>query len=76
MLVGRGAGPFLGYAWKARRTKSERPLAPFVSPTVQYLPLFAAAGKVAAADVIGSYTQRSGNLSGVHGARFLWGAMA
>ena len=38
--------------------------------------LFAAAEKVAAADVCGSYTQRSGNFSGVHGARFLWGAMA
>ena len=45
-------GPFLRVCpGGARRTKSERPLAPLVPPTGPVSALFAAAGKVAAADV-------------------------
>ena len=45
MFVGRGVGPFPGMPGGARRTKSERPLAPFVSPTVQYLPCLRPRGR-------------------------------
>ena len=53
MLVGRGVGPFSGYAWGRQAHEERAPLGTVCVAGCPVSALFAAAGKVAAADVFG-----------------------
>ena len=53
MLVGRGVGPFTGYAWRRQAHEERAPLGAVCVADCPVSALFAAAGKVAAADVFG-----------------------
>ena len=76
MFVGRGVCPFTGYAWRRHAHKERAPLGASCVADCPISALFAAAWKVAAADVFRPYAQRGGNFRSVHGVRSLRDLMA